>query len=769
MKKQIARVLLLAMLAVMLFGTAPRAKAAEETADIFHLDKITHMMVNVTYTADKPTVYFLAPDGAVYDDTAVESGKMRMAESEKVLTYWIPNAMAGQWQIVYDKGNNEKLNIDWTTYVEVVRIRAFTYQVKEDAPDRLEAKLEVGYLNDSWYRYRIYAAVTDETGKVTGTRELCDGTAETNQTAEFTVNISQLATYDQYYLMAEVELKDGDATATDSMLGTTAFGYTNADMPAAMQGVHMEINVTDGTLELDWEDYKVNCGSYVLGVYTDDVSVYANTFEESVTATRIPIDMNAAKVKVQLGYTTSYGGDVSALLTREVELSHANAVVIETEEITADTRAKIRYDFSAIGGEVDTMILLGEVTEMYKLSGSDTMTVALELFDNDLTVCWYLDADTCFTVEKSIYSDNVAPSLKLQEVGGDITTDLDTYILIGSTAPNCTVTVNDVAVEVDASGSFMVELELTEDVNAFTVRATNSLGVSTAQSFRVIRAGAQVITEEDAGDTGDETKGGFGKKLLSFLPLMLAFLAGGIMLAFLLPGPKAYTRRLEEKGKLPAIMWLSGYILTFGDILLAGVTGWSIWRYVSDKQKLSSLEFFDAASTSVADAYEMLEQNARYKSSMILWIWILGGAVVLTAALYVLAIVLKKKEGKHLPPETETPYEEPTPVIAPEYLTGGVLPEAPVFAAPEVTESTELEPAPEEAPVTPVQPEDTSPKSDDMGVTQIMKFVESLEETPEAEPEKKPGISAGGMKFLNMYDLDSESEEPEHQSLELPE
>lgn len=761
MKKQIARVLLLAMLAVMLFAAAPRARAAEETADIFHLDQMAHMMVTVEYTADRPAVSFLAPDGTVYDSTAVEAGKMRVAETGKILTYWIPNAVAGQWRIVYDKGNNEKLHIDWSPYVEIVRIRNFTYQVKADAPDRLEAKLEVGYFNDSWYRYRIYAAITDESGKVSGTRELCDGTAQTNETAEFTVNISQLATYEQYYLMAEVELEDCGTTVTDSMLGANAFGYTNQDMPEAMKGVSMEINVTQGTLKLNWENYQVNCGNYVLGVYVDGVSVYANTFEESVTETRIPIDMNAAKLKVQLGYTTAYGGDISALLTREVELSKGGTVTIDTEEITAQSLAKITYDFSAIGGETHTVIRINDAVEEHKLSGSGNMTVPLELFDNKLYISWYLDADTCFTVEKAIYSDSVAPSLKLQEVSGDITTDLDTYILIGSTAANCTVSVNDKAVEVDASGNFMVELELSQDVNTFTVTATNSLGVSTAQSFRVVRAGAQIVTEEDTGDTDEVTKDGFVNKLLKFLPLMLAFLAGGIMLVFLLCGPKSFARRREEKGMLCAILWLGGYIMTFVDILLAGATGWSVWCYISNNRKLSSLTFYDAASESVIDAYEMLEQNVRYKDTMIMWIWILGSAVVVTVVLYILAKVLKKKEDNQLPPEPETEQEVPAPVVAPEFLMGS-LPDAPVFTEPE-------EPELPEQPAVTEQPEAPAPVNDDMGVTQIMEFVDALEETPEPVAEKKPTISAGGMKFLDMYDLESESDAPEHQSLELPE
>lgn len=735
MKKQIARILLIAMLAVFVLGAAPHALAVEETANIFNLKEKSHMMVNVEYTAGAPTVHFLSPDGTVYDGTAVNEGKMRVQDDNNVLTYWIPNAEPGQWQIVYDKGANSKLNITWSPYVEALTIRSFTYQPKDGDADRLEAKLDVNYINNCWYRYRIYAALTDGNGTVTGTRELTDGSGYTNETNEFSVNISSLATYDQYYLQATVEVDDYGTTVSDTRLGTTSFAYTNTDMPEAMKGVQMEINVSEETLTLNWNDFAVSCSGYVLAVYADGEALYANRFDSGVRGTAIPLDLTAGKLQVQLGYLTSYSGAVSALLTREVDLSFAKAVTVETADETADSHAKIVYDFSVFGGDVDTVVTVNEQSERFKLSGSNTMTAALDLFDNELSVSWYLDAETCFTVQRSIYFDNIAPLLKLPELTGMAVTEQDTYILVGYTDIGCTVKVNEQAVETDENGSFTVSLELEEGLNDFTVVATNVRGISAAQSFSVTRT--NTVVADDGDNAQEEENTGFIGKLQKFLPIILAFLAGVTLIVFVLCAPKAFRRRKENKGMRSALLWLGGYAMTFVDILLAGFAGWRVWNYISDNSKLTSMEFYDAANNSVGEAFELLERNKAYKESMILWLCVFGGAVLLTVVLYILAAVLKKKgDGTD---DKVTP-EIPVPEMKAEEPAGESeipLPEMPVF--PETSDD---------------KPENSA--------------------TPEMAPIPAPvfaeeaAVTSGDMKPLDMENLEVETEEQETPSLDIP-
>lgn len=86
------------------------------TQTIFSIDEPADMAVMITYDTEQPDVSFIAPDGAVYAGVVLKSETEIVADgsSEEVVTRWyIPNAMAGTWQITYLKGENENVGIHW--------------------------------------------------------------------------------------------------------------------------------------------------------------------------------------------------------------------------------------------------------------------------------------------------------------------------------------------------------------------------------------------------------------------------------------------------------------------------------------------------------------------------------------------------------------------------------------------------------------------------------------------------------------------------------
>lgn len=667
MKKQILSLILALCLILSLLGAAPQVSAEELTADLFYLEETTHMLITVEFTAEAPLVYFIAPNGTVYDDTAIDDGLMYRETYDNALVFRIPNASYGQWQIVYDKLSNEKLSITWAPYAEPITVESFTFEQKGDI---LEAQLTVSYVDNDYYDYTVYAALVDESGNVTGTKELRSSSARANRTESFNLYISDLPTYADYRLMVQVVMDDGGTEVEDSAIAEEPFSYTNDSMSEPLQGMYLEIGVDDETLLVDWTDYAVYCYGYSLVIYGDGEVIHSKTVDSDITSVKLPLPPTYSKLKVELVYVAGYNGRVSQILSREVDLTHRDAVTVEASDVTTNANVKITYDFSVFGGDVKTLVKVNDKQQQTTLSGSGTMTAALELFENQLYLYWYPEESTAFVTHKTIYYDNIAPLLVLPELTSDVRTSAGTYVLAGYTDPGCTVTVNDQTAETDEAGAFTVTLKLQPGSNHFTVTARNALGNASTQAFTVERS-AMGVAEEDLEEKAS---------VLDYLPMLLSFAMSILVMLFALIAPKNFAKRKADKGTAAAVTRLAAGIVLLLDLIAAGFALWSTCRYIADSRKLGSMEFFDTASDSVSAAYALLKQNAQYKEQMILWLCVFGGATLLGIGLLVLAGRLDKNRPTKTP---ENPASQPTaPAETPETPAAPAeTPEAPAAPA----------------------------------------------------------------------------------------
>ncbi len=667
--------------------------AEEQTSQIFDLEKNTHMMITVEYTNGVPIVKFIAPNGTEYGAEAIAQGLMRMEDDGSSLTYWIPNAQAGQWEMVYDKGANPKLNVAWVPYAEIISINQFDFSVNPDRSDRLNVTLGASYVSNSWYDYVIYAAITDSNGNIEGTRELASGRLRANSAPyDLNVNIGSLSTYDSYKLLAEVSVTTGSFTVTDSKISENTFSYVNDNAPEAMENVYVEVNTDDESLKLDWSDYKVYCEKYMVAVYVDDNSeaYYFNEFDSGITSTELLIDPNVSKLKIQIGYEKRYSDSVSRLLTKEIDMAMAKAVSIESKDASADSVVKIDYDFSAFSDKVKTIIAVNDNKQEALLSDKGTMSAKLDLFDNEVYAYWYLDDTTVFVSHKSVYYDNIAPTLVLPEITSTVKTDKSSYILVGYTDSGCVVTVNGVQAETDESGSFKITIDLNEGENTISVIAKNGLGNSSAQSFSVIRAVTGVV-EDITPDGSDDAQNdsGFAAFLKSYLPLVLTLLAGIILIIFVFVCRKLGVKRKAQKGTASAVLWTIGMVFTYLAVVAGGYMGLCIYNFVASSRILNSMEFYESANLSISKSYELIQNHELYEERLIISACVFGGLTLLAVLMLVLSRVFSKKKGspEEKIDEPQTPVVELQPEI--DYISG-------MFEKPS-TEEAPTETASEEA------------------------------------------------------------------------
>lgn len=96
-------------------SNVPQSSTSESdrvnTTDIFNIHSQSDMTVTLYYDIEEPTVSFISPDGAVISATEISS-----SHGDGAVSYYILNAIAGQWKINYDKKGNNSLDINWAPY-----------------------------------------------------------------------------------------------------------------------------------------------------------------------------------------------------------------------------------------------------------------------------------------------------------------------------------------------------------------------------------------------------------------------------------------------------------------------------------------------------------------------------------------------------------------------------------------------------------------------------------------------------------------------------
>lgn len=641
--------------AALVAGSLIFPSAAEE-AVLFDLSEERNMAITVAYETEAPEVSFIAPDGTEYGDGAIADGDMEFSDSGSALYFRIPNAMAGEWTIVYDKGGNTELEVGYAPYAEAINIDSFTFTEGDD-DDELDTVFTVSYTEDEYFDYIISAVIT-ENGKVTGERQLRTGRAEANEERELTVDIGDLASHDSYGLRLEVYMDIGGAEVFDTYIADGTFSYTNPDTPEAIEGFTAEVGVTEKYIRLDWTETSVYCDGYIVAIFADGNAepVYSAELESDVTSTEVLVDTSVSELRAEISYKTSRGM-ISEAAVKTIDMKRASALTLTCDEVTSASEARVDYDFSVFGEKVRTVININGKIEEALPEGAGSFSVKLDENENDIAITWYASDDLSFTVGAEVYSDRRAPVLLLYEATGDIKTDEGSFILTGATEPGCTVTVNGEAAEVDADGLFSITLNLGDGENEFTVTATSPTGNSSKQVFTVEKMAPVMASGEAEGPLA---------VVVRFLPMILTFIFTVALCCHVFISAKVFRSRKAKAGKASAVFAVFRNTFIFLAVIAFICSVFFIVMTIKSGAVLDTVEFFRAASRSVSEAYEMMEENDGWKMGMIISLIVFAAMVILTVVTAILSAKLAKKPGA-----PGAPTGGQAPIVPPTAPAGG--------------------------------------------------------------------------------------------------
>jgi len=213
--------ILFALILVLLVPISVQAETL--TTDLFNFDSTENIAVTIYYDSEEPIISFTAPDGQSYSKNNLE-----VATDDGVIVFYIPEAMPGEWDMVYDKLSNEELDVNCFPYeidnnpvnikehqedqnkedIDGIKIDKFeVYSINEDGA---ELTFDVISSCDGDYIYSIYIKELDSNGGTINSKKVGGGTWYLNQTSNVFVNFEGLEANIDYHFYLKVSPSPSD-------------------------------------------------------------------------------------------------------------------------------------------------------------------------------------------------------------------------------------------------------------------------------------------------------------------------------------------------------------------------------------------------------------------------------------------------------------------------------------------------------------------------------------------------------------------------------
>lgn len=612
--KKIYGCLILLVVIVIFSGTVVNAKTQKKR--LITLEETRNLAVSINYTKEEPAVHFVSPDGNKYSEKNADKRGMQLERGEKFITFYIRNAKAGRWMIVYDKINNEELGVNCAPFTDALSINSLS--AKKSGNDSLKVKFECSYPEKRQYDYEIFAAIK-ENGQVSGTKLLGSGTADTNRSQEAKVPLSILSSYDSYYVQLHVKMDVNGLEAWDEKVTDKTFSYTNKEAPEKITDCFFVVDVLGGKLLFDWSNFEISADEFVLAVYKEKEKnpVYSQTIDGSSDnkSGAFQIDMDWDSVSARIAYKK--GGITSQIYKKEIPLkTNKYQVTFQTEEYTNSRQIVVLYD---VPQETKLLMDINDNEETTMVEGKNILSYNLPAYSNNCKLYYQVSDNLRYLLEKNITVDSTAPIFNLYEDYSDIKTKNRNFNIVGTTETDTKLYVNNKEYEIDDAGSFSVPVDLIFGENIFEIKVEDAAGNTSQKTVMITR-----ITDSKF------FKGINLNKVLRWVPMMCSFVGSIVVSLFLILFYQHKKKKSPESPKRNIRLIHSIIMVILLICMIAGEVA-LIHKVIYYFRLINGHGYYDLVKDSIEQAYLA-------KESLLKYIVLLVGAFIITIVLFLLLI-----------------------------------------------------------------------------------------------------------------------------------
>jgi len=482
MKKITAFILLFAML---LTAAAITVAAKSQEKDTFYLDNSQSIVIAVSWDKEKPAIIFIDPKGKEYDPQKEAEGTSTVG-NDKSLYYIIENAPSGQWRVRYDKGKNEKINIELHEYKKGLLIESFNLGTVDGT--HLPVTFKVSGEENVRYSYRI-SAMIDHTGVE---KTVAEGSATVGDEKEVKADLSALSTYSAYMLKLYVWYNDNGTDIFDFMF-SPKFEYTNTSNDEKAEDFTMTVCPEESLLYVSFGDLAWQIDGMIVAVFEDGAKepVSFDEYDRNKKDIQLAYDPGAKEVAVEVSYKCN--GTNTAPVRKTADLTK---MAISVPEGKAFNSVNLPMTYKGLDKQLCAVTVNGYVTELV-LTGDGQASITLGDDWNTLRIEYLDKGGVTWIIEKEIFVDRKPPVLNMSQNYDGMAVSAG-KISISGTASDCTVLeINGKEIKLDANGNFKKEIKLTKGENTVTVTAKDALGNETRYTAGIYSG---VIVEDKEED-----------------------------------------------------------------------------------------------------------------------------------------------------------------------------------------------------------------------------------------------------------------------------
>jgi hypothetical protein len=634
------------LLVLMLFSMTLVAMAATKEEDLYYNDSKQSFVVWISYEKNDVKITLIDPDGKKIDPLA-EDGKTDTFVSDTSMYITVPDAKEGQWKIQYDKGSNSSLEVKVQKYENPIWITAL--KLDGVAKDKLQVTFQADHDEDLTYTYKLYLT-TDDTGQEG--REIASGTATANESVKVEADLSDVNTYDNYYIRLYVYYeKDGLEYFDDAY--TEAFSYENTNAVEGLTDYDVQVNYTSQTVTYNWENYAGYdvAGAWVT-VEADGTQVYDQYIDaDTAKGTTVALEDGVTKVTSHISVQYS-SGRISDTTDKEINwVKGQDEFYLSVPESGLLNTEILNYSYANADNQEILITQNGE-EETVTLNGSGQKQLTLVEGDNVLTITYTDEANVTYVYALTYSVDKIAPEITLFENYDGAYTDADSVILIGQTDSDAALTIQGESVELKDDGTFSKEVALESGVNTITLQAQDEAGnVCTYAVVMNRRAGNAIL-----GDV--ETDSNVWNLILTWLPMILAAVASIIGIVFLLICMSVKKKKAGFRKSLRKFLVFFSVLAGLGGIG-SGVV-WFLRHQYENSKKFIDLTYYYAQ-----DAYNYM------KWTNVLFWTAMGCVIALAVCIWLLFVTRANKK-----PRTPKPPKQPKPTPINTTTQSNVQPQA---------------------------------------------------------------------------------------------